>query len=142
MMPASLSLKVYKFQAVAIAVAAAFLLGGAISGLGTWRVLRWMDTSAALKVERRESAERVAEGERQHDVGVRHAMKRSAIDQTFSEISDATDAAITARPALRELDLGADVLCVWQAANAGRTTADAGCGTEPAMPAAAPAGEQ
>lgn len=142
MIPASLSLKVYKFQAVAIAVAAAFLLGSALSGFGTWRVLRWMDASAALKVERVESADRVTEGDRQHDIGVRHATQRNQIETTFTEISDATDAAITARPDLRELDLGADVLCVWAAANAGRTTTEAGCRAQPAMPAAAATGEQ
>lgn len=151
MIPASLSLKVYKFQAVAIAVAVAFFVGTFAGGVGTWRVLRWMDASAALKQERADTKTYVTEAERQHDIGARHATQQSELQQTFEAQDDDLATVVEQHPDWADVDIGADGLCRWNAWNEGKTPALAGCravGTLPGLiapgeerPAAAPDGE-
>lgn len=127
MIPASLSLKVYKFQAVAIAVAAAFFIGALVGGIGTWRVLRWMDASAALKVERADSKAYVKEDTRQHDIGTRHTTQQRSLQQTFEAQDDDFANLVERHPDWADIDIGPDGLCRWNAWNEGKTPALAGC---------------
>ena len=127
MTPVSLSMRVYKLQAVALAVAVAFVLGGLISGIGTWRVLRWMDASAVLKQERALTKTYVAETERQHDIGTRHATRQRDLQQIFEAQNDDFATVVERHPDWADIDIGADGLCRWNAWNEGKEPALAGC---------------
>lgn len=127
MTPVSLSMRVYRLQAVALAVAVAFVLGGLISGLGTWRVLRWIDASATLKQEREQTQTYVAETERQHDIGTRHAARQSNLQATFEAQDDDFATVVERHPDWAAIDIGPDGLCRWNAWNEGKEPALAGC---------------
>ncbi|MBI2397721.1 MAG: hypothetical protein HYV17_07975 [Xanthomonadales bacterium] len=132
--------RVYAFQAMVTAVAIAFVIG-ATAGFGAaWRIYGWKEAATDLVVERAASAGRLTEETRQRDIGARHQTKRDLIEKTFEEIDDATEHLVAASYALRSIDLGPDVLCVWRAANEGRSAAAAGCRAPGEVPAAAAAG--
>jgi hypothetical protein len=142
MIPASLSLKVYKFQAVAIAVAVAFFVGTFAGGVGTWRVMSWMDTKATLKHERAATKAYVAEDERQHDIGVRHSTRQRALQETFEAQDDDYTTLVERNPHWADVDIGPDGLCRWNAWNEGKTPALAGCRSVGDLPGFIAEGEE
>lgn len=119
--------RVFALKSVVAAVVIAFLAGAALGFVSAWRIYGWHQAASELKVERASTAERHREETRQRAIGQRRMNKHDLIDQTFVEISDATEIVVSAQPDLRTLDLGADVLCLWRAANEGRSPAAAGC---------------
>lgn len=137
-----LPLRIYNLQTVAIAVAVAFLVGGAISGVGTWRVIRWMDANATLKVERAATQTYVDETDRQRDIGVRHAERQGALTRTFEAQDDDLATLVESNPDWRDIDIGDDGLCRWNAWNEGKTAALAGCRTVGALPGLIAEGEE
>lgn len=129
--------RVFQLKAMVTAVAVAFVLGVGLGFGAAWRIYGWKEAATDLVVERAATAVRTKEETRQRAVGARHASKAEVIERTFEEIEHATSDLVAARPELRSIDLGPDVLCVWRAANAGRSTAEARCGPAAAVPAAA-----
>lgn len=121
------SVRVFAVKSVVAAVVIAFLAGAALGFASAWRIYGWREAATDLKVERANTADRLQQETRQRAIGQRRMNKQDLIDQTFVEISDATEIVVSAQPDLRTLDLGADVLCLWRAANAGRSPVAAGC---------------
>ena len=103
-----------------------------------WRVHAWRDASAELRAVKFANVRNGAATTYQREVGARYEQRRAAREEAFREHEPAREAFLASRPDLRDVDIGADGLCLWVAANRGLRPAEAGCRVAGADAALAP----